>query len=339
MIKKTETNYCLKKNNTFGINVKCNTLHRVKSENDIFQVLNSNNFNKENFLILGGGSNILFTKNFDGSIIKNEIRGKKIIQECEESISVKVGAGENWHDLVLWSVKKNLSGLENLALIPGNVGAAPIQNIGAYGAEVKDVIVKVFAISVKDITQKQYLNKHCYFEYRDSIFKQKLKNKVIITHVIFKLSKKPKLNTTYSGIKEEIKKQNVEVTTKSIFNAVIKIRSEKLPDPKVIGNCGSFFKNPIISLKKFESIEKKFPEIINYKTKDGKIKIAAAWMIESCGWKGYRSGDAGVHSNQSLVLVNYGKSSGDEILDLSKEIIKSVKKKFDITLNPEVNII
>ena len=329
----------LKKLNTFGVDVRCKLFHTVSCVEEAKKIIISKEFNENKYLILGGGSNLLFIKNFDGLIIKNEIKGFEILHEDKYSKTIKVGAGENWHKLVLWSVKSGLSGLENMALIPGNVGAAPIQNIGAYGSEVKDVIQQVRLLEIDNGNELTLNNENCEFEYRNSIFKKNLKNKVIITHVSFKLNKQPNNNTEYGDIAKEIKNMGEEVSTESICNAVIKIRERKLPNPEDIGNCGSFFKNPIISNEKFHRLVKKYPGIVGYELSDTETKIAAGWLIEKCGWKGYRTGDVGVHEKQALVLVNYKNGTGEEIISLAGKIQKSVHEKFDIQILPEVNII
>ena len=334
-----EKNISLRKLNTFGVNVKCKFYCKVQSEKEMVSVINSEEYNNNSHLILSGGSNVLFLKDYDGLIIQNEIKGKQITEEKSESTILRVGAGENWHQFVLWSIKNGLSGLENMALIPGNVGSSPMQNIGAYGVEVKDFIVSVEGLNLD--TKEAFIlkNSECNFEYRDSIFKQELKEKVMITHVNFELSKTPINNTKYGAIKEEIKSLGLPVSTESICKAVINIRTRKLPNPEVIGNIGSFFKNPVISTSEFLKIQKQFSEIVGYKVSDTKTKVAAGWLIDQCGWKGYRKGDAGVHKNQALVLVNHGNATGEEILSLSKEIQQSVKDKFKIDIHPEVNII
>ena len=334
-----EKNISLRKLNTFGVNVKCKFYCKVQSEKEMVSVINSEEYKNNSHLILSGGSNVLFLKDYDGLIIQNEIKGKQITEEKSESTILRVGAGENWHQFVLWSIKNGLSGLENMALIPGNVGSSPMQNIGAYGVEVKDFIVSVEGLNLD--TKEAFIlkNSECNFEYRDSIFKQELKEKVMITHVNFELSKTPINNTKYGAIKEEIKSLGLPVSTESICKAVINIRTRKLPNPEVIGNIGSFFKNPVISTSEFLKIQKQFSEIVGYKVSDTKTKVAAGWLIDQCGWKGYRKGDAGVHKNQALVLVNHGNATGEEILSLSKEIQQSVKDKFKIDIHPEVNII
>lgn len=329
----------IQKLNTFGIDVKCKLFCKIENENDFLKLIISDEFKNNRTLILGGGSNLLFTKNFDGLIIKNEIRGKEIIEDSKNTKTIKVGAGENWHEFVLWSIKEGLSGIENMALIPGNVGASPMQNIGAYGAEAKNVIENVFAINKKNGESIVLNNSECNFKYRDSIFKHDLKDKVFITHVSFILNKTPNNNTTYGDIEKEIESLNLDISTESICKAVIKIRERKLPNPSEIGNSGSFFKNPIISSSKFLNLQRKFPNIIGYKISSKTTKVAAGWLIEKCGWKGYREGDAGVHTKQALVLVNYGNANGKQIQSLAQKVQLSVKKKFDIQLSPEVNMI
>ena len=334
-----EKNISLRKLNTFGVNVKCKFYCKVQSEKEMISVINSEEYNNNSHLILSGGSNVLFLKDYEGLIIQNEIKGKQITEEKSESTILRVGAGENWHQFVLWSIKNGLSGLENMAHIPGNVGASPMQNIGAYGAEVKDFIVSVEGLNLD--TKEAFIlkNSECNFKYRDSIFKHELKEKVMITHVNFELSKSPINNTKYGAIKEEIRSLGLPVSTESICKAVINIRTRKLPNPEVIGNIGSFFKNPVISTSDFLKTQKQYSEIVGYKVSDTETKVAAGWLIDQCGWKGYRKGDAGVHKNQALVLVNHGNATGEEILSLSKEIQQSVKDKFKIDIHPEVNII
>lgn len=336
---KLQNNISLQDLNTFGIDVSCKLFCTVSSTKEIKRLLVSKEYTKNNVLILGGGSNLLFTQDFNGLIVKNEVMGFETLSENKHNKIIKVGAGENWHQFVLWSIKNGLSGVENMALIPGNVGASPMQNIGAYGVEAKDVIDKVWAVEIENGKELILSNKDCEFQYRNSIFKNDLKNKVIITHVSFNLSKTPKNNTEYGDIKQEIKDLGVKVSTESICKAVINIREKKLPNPDKIGNSGSFFKNPIISSSKFINLQQLNPKIIGYKISETEIKVAAGWLIEKCGWKGHRKGDAGVHKNQALVLVNYGKATGKEIITLAKKIQESVKNKFDIDIHPEVNII
>ena len=325
--------------NTFKINVNAKYLALFHNMNELKQILNNKIIEKEKILIIGEGSNILFTKNFNGLILVNKIKGIQIKKNTEESVFVCVGAGENWHNFVVWSVKNGFSGIENLALIPGLVGASPIQNIGAYGVEVKDFITQVKYIDLT--TKKSYLlsNEECEFKYRDSIFKNKLKHKIVITEVIYKLSKKPKLNISYSALKNKIKETTDVISTESILKAVISIRQTKLPDPKKLANSGSFFKNPIVSNSKFKMLKKKFPNIVAYKNSEKDIKIAAGWLIDNAGWKGYRERNCGVHKNQALVLVNYDNATGQDIFNLAQKIKKAIKEKYNVTLEEEVTIL
>jgi UDP-N-acetylmuramate dehydrogenase len=332
-------NYSLKNHNTFGVAAKAKYFASFSSEDQLAELLKDNICKTEPLFILGGGSNILLTQDFDGLILANNIKGIEIITEDAESASIAVGAGEIWHDFVLWSIQQNLSGIENLALIPGLVGASPMQNIGAYGTEVKDVITKVNYIEIESRNKKSFTNSECDFSYRNSIFKEELKGKVVITEVVYKLSKTPLNNTKYGAITDELKRLNKEPSPESIAQAVINIRSSKLPDPKILGNSGSFFKNPIIETTQFEKLKKEFPEMVGYKVSETKIKIAAGWLIDNAELKGYREGDAGVHKNQALVLVNYGNASGLEIINLAKEIQEIVKEKYGIQIEPEVNIL
>jgi len=334
-----QENISLKDANTFGLDVSCKLFYEINSATDIKHLIKSTEYTKNKSLILGGGSNVLFTENFDGIIIKNNILSIKIISENTEYTEVKVGAGENWHQFVLWSLKNNLSGLENLSLIPGNVGTSPIQNIGAYGVEVRDVITKVEGFYLESGEQFTLQNKECNFGYRNSIFKKELKGKVIISHVYFRLNKIEKLNTEYGVIKDELKLLGLQNSSENVSKAVISIRLRKLPDPNEIGNCGSFFKNPIISTTQFKELNEQYSEIVGYKVSETQTKVAAGWLIDQCGWKGYKKGDVGVHKNQALVLVNYGNAKGKEIISLSEKIQKSVIAKFGIEIHPEVNII
>ena len=333
------TNYCLKNHNTFGISAKAKYFSSFDSEDKLIALLKDNICKTAPIFILGGGSNILLTQDFNGLILANNIKGIKIISENKKSANVAVGAGEIWHDFVLWSIQQNLSGIENLALIPGLVGASPMQNIGAYGVEVKDVITKVNYIDIETGNKTSFTNSECNFSYRDSIFKNELKGKAIITEVEYKLHKIPLNNTKYGAITDELKRLNKAPSPKSIAQAVINIRSRKLPNPKVLGNSGSFFKNPIIKTTHFEQLKKDFPELIGNKVSKTQTKISAGWLIDNAGLKGYRKGDAGIHKNHALVLVNYGNASGNEIINLAKEIQQKIKKKYDIQIDPEVNIL
>ncbi|MDP7567897.1 MAG: UDP-N-acetylmuramate dehydrogenase, partial [Flavobacteriales bacterium] len=284
-------------------------------------------------------SNILLTKDFEGLILHNKIEGICILEDNENDITVEVGGGVDWHDFVMWSLSQELSGIENLALIPGTVGASPVQNIGAYGMEVKDTIHKVMAFEISTQKTKTFNNTDCKFAYRNSIFKGELKNKYIITKVEFKLSKTALNKTNYGAIEEELKNLNLEASVKNIAEAVINIRSRKLPNPAELGNSGSFFKNPIIETSQFEQLKKEFPEMVGYKITESTTKIAAGWLIDNAGLKGYRKADAGVHKNQALVLVNYGNASGKDIINLAKEVQQKIKDKYGIRIEAEVNIL
>ena len=327
----------LKEFNTFGIDVLANNFNKAKNEDEILHFLIEN---KCNPLILGGGSNILFKNNINKPILKIEIKGIQIIEENENSIYVSVGAGENWNDFVRWSLAKNYGGIENLSLIPGNVGSAPIQNIGAYGAELKDVFHSCRAISIDNKIIKTFNKDECNFTYRSSIFKEKLKNKYVISRVTFRLSKTNHvINSEYKPLNNLLNERGIITPTiQDISKLVIEIRTNKLPDPKKIGNCGSFFKNPIISNLKFKNLFKKFNTIPNYKISKNEVKIPAAWLIEECGFKGKIEGKTGTHKKHALVIVNNGGASGEEIYKFSQNIKKSVLKKFNILLEEEVNI-
>ena len=333
------SNYPLRDYNTFNISVNAKLFYEFKDKISLQKILKKEDLINENILILGGGSNILFSKNYDGLILKNGILGINIISETNNHVEVKVGAGENWHEFVLWSINNNLSGIENLALIPGLVGASPIQNIGAYGMEVKDTITNVKFIDIKNGIEKSLNNKDCNFEYRSSIFKKELKNKTIITDVTFKLSKTDLNIIKYGAIKSELKSLKEKPSSKAICQAVINIRSRKLPNPKELGNSGSFFKNPIITNNKYTQLKKNFPDLVAYKESNTRMKIAAGWLIERAGWKGFKEKNVGVYKNQALVLVNHGNASGQDIIDLSKKIQESIFQKFQIEILPEVNII
>ncbi len=327
-------NISLKPYNSFSIDVLAKTFIEINSISELKEVIKK--FKK--CFVLGGGSNMLLIKPIEIPVIKLNIKGITFENLDDNTVLVNAMAGENWHDFVIWCIGKNYGGLENLSLIPGTVGACPIQNIGAYGVEVKDSIIKVEALEIK--TQKIHVlsNADCQFAYRDSIFKSSKKGKYIIVKVTFKLTtNNHNLNMAYGAIKSELANID-EPNIQQISNAVIKIRSSKLPNPKDIGNSGSFFKNPIVNLSQFKKLQKINPNIPFYKIAENKIKIPAGWLIEQCGFKGKRFGNAGIHKKQALVLVNYGNATGKEILELSKTIQKFVKKTFNIDLQTEVNI-
>ncbi len=291
-------------------------------------------------MILGGGSNVLFTRNFLGMVLKMEISGIDIVEDAEDSVLVSFGAGENWHQCVLWAVENNYGGIENLSLIPGTIGAAPMQNIGAYGVEVKEVFHSLEAYEVKTGKIVRFFNEDCKFGYRYSVFKGPQRDKYIITKVNLRLSKKPVYNISYGAIKETLDEMGVEeLSLKAISQAVINIRQSKLPDPAQIGNAGSFFKNPVVENSYFDSLRAAFEEIPGYRLDEEYTKVPAAWLIDQCGWKGKRKGNIGVHDKQALVLVNHGGGKGKDLVDLSEEIQKSVQGTFGIQLETEVNII
>jgi UDP-N-acetylmuramate dehydrogenase len=337
-------NFSLKEYNTFGIDATAQYFSTFNSVEQLTVLLESKKLITHHSLlitfILGGGSNILLTKNVEGLVLKNEIKGIEKISEDENYIYVKAGAGENWHQLVLYCINNNLAGIENLSLIPGNVGASPMQNIGAYGVELKDVFYELEAFYLPERKLVKFSLGDCEFGYRESVFKRKFKDQFVIINVTYRLFKTPRFNTSYGAIEQELQAMGVqELSIRSISQAVINIRSSKLPDPAVIGNAGSFFKNPEIDLEQFEVLKISFPDIVGYILNDEQVKLAAGWLIEQCGWKGYRKGDAGCHAKQALVLVNYGHAKGSDILHLSEDIIASVKGKFNVLLEREVNII
>ncbi len=339
-----QKNISIKEYNSFGINAYTSLFAKFNSVNELSEQLEfkqpQTTNHKPQTLILGGGSNILFTKDFEGLVLKNELHGIKEIKEDAHHVYVQVGAGENWHQFVLHCIKKGWAGVENLSLIPGNVGASPMQNIGAYGVEIKDVFYSLQAYHIKDKKIVNFSLNDCEFGYRESVFKRKLKDQFVITSVTYRLNKIPDFNISYGAIEQELEKMGVEeLSLQSVSQAVINIRSSKLPNPAEIGNAGSFFKNPEISSNEFHELTRMFPAIVGYALPSGNIKLAAGWLIEQCGWKGYRKGDAGCHEKQALVLVNYGNAKGSEIYDLSEEILKSVKEKFGVRLEREVNII
>ena len=332
-------NFSLKNHNTFGIEAKAKSFVAVHSVAELQQILEENSSKKK--FILGGGSNMLLTQDIDALVIHVDLKGKKIIKEDESHVWVESQAGENWHEFVLWSIAQDFGGLENMSLIPGNVGTTPVQNIGAYGTEIKDTFVSCEAMEIATQKMCSFQHSECNFGYRESIFKQEAKDQYIITSVVFKLTKKNHhINTSYGDITAELAKQNVtKPTLKDVSNAVIAIRKSKLPDPKELGNSGSFFKNPIVLKADFEPIHAKFPEMKFYEVSDTEVKVPAGWLIEQVGFKGKRFGDAGIHKNQALVLVNYGNATGQEILAVSRDIQKTVFEKFGIHIEAEVNVI
>lgn len=336
-------NFSLKNYNSFGIDASARYFATFDSVQQLELQLEAKRElapGAQEKMILGGGSNILLTKNFDGLVLKNELGGIEVVKEDEDTVYLRSGAGVNWHQFVLYCIEKNYAGVENLSLVPGNVGASPMQNIGAYGVEIKDVFHSLEAFHVQDKKRVHFSLADCAFGYRESVFKGKYRNQFVILNVTYRLNKKPQFNISYGAISQELQNMGIkDLSIAAVSQAVINIRRSKLPDPAVIGNAGSFFKNPEVDNNSFHTLKEKYPAIVGYDLHNGKTKLAAGWMIEQCGWKGYRKGDAGCHNLQALVLVNYGDAKGEEIYALSGEIISSVQEKFGITLEREVNII
>lgn len=332
-------NFSLKNYNTFGIEAKAKSFVEVGNTAELAQILKEHQ--NEKLFILGGGSNMLLTQDIDALVIYVNLKGKNILKEDDDFVWVQGNAGENWHEFVLWNLEQNFGGIENMSLIPGNVGTTPIQNIGAYGAEIKDTMISCEAMNIKTQETVTFNNAECKFGYRESIFKNEAKNQYVITSVVYKLTKKNhKINTSYGAIDSELAKHNISnPTIQDVSNAVIAIRKSKLPDPKELGNSGSFFKNPIVPKKVYEKAHAQFPDMPHYTVGENEVKVPAGWLIEQAGFKGKRFGDAGVHTLQALVLVNYGNATGQEILNVSKDIQKTILEKYGIAIEAEVNII
>ncbi len=336
-----QENQSLKKYNAFAVEAKAKYFAVIHTKEELFTLFINGKYDRLPRLLLGGGSNILLTKDFQGIVVKINLKGISIEKQQGDWVYVKAMAGENWHRFVLWTLNQNYGGLENLSLIPGNVGTAPVQNIGAYGVELKDVLYELTAFEIETKSIKKYSLDDCQFGYRTSIFKKMLKGKVVILSITVKLKKQNHLIwDTYGAIKNELIKKKIQhPTIKDLSKAVMTIRKQKLPNPEDIGNAGSFFKNPVISTQKLNLLRNEYPSLSFYPVNEQKVKIAAAWLIEKAGWKGKRFGDAGVHEKQALVLVNYGKATGREIMMLSQKIIEDVQAKFQIMLEREVNVL
>jgi UDP-N-acetylmuramate dehydrogenase len=336
-----QENTSLKNLHTFGIDVAAKyytTFQHIHELEESYTFIKNNHIASS--MILGGGSNVLFTKNFDGLLLKNQIKGISLVKEDAHFVYLKVGAGESWHGFVQYCISKTLGGVENLSLIPGCVGASPMQNIGAYGVEIKDVFEELEAWHFNDQQLVRFNLHDCAFGYRESVFKQQFKNQFAIISVTFKLRKQPIYNVSYGAIQQELEQMGVQqLSIANISQAVINIRSSKLPDPAQIGNAGSFFKNPTVTAETFQQLQLQFPAIVGYPLPNNDIKLAAGWLIEQCGFKGFRKGDAGCYAKQALVLVNYGNATGAEIFELSENIIGAVQKKFSVLLEREVNIL
>lgn len=334
-----QENKSLRKLNTFSIEAKAQFYTEIESVEALLEIIQASEWKTVPKFILGGGSNILLIHDIPGLVIHNRIKGIKVLDENEDHIWLHVGGGEIWHEFVLYCVEHQLAGVENMSLIPGTIGAAPMQNIGAYGVEVREVIESVEAIYLDSGEKKVFANEACQFGYRDSIFKHDLKGKIMITGVVFKLNKKPVFRTDYGDISRTLTEMNLPVSIKNISDAVINIRKSKLPDPLEIGNAGSFFKNPEITQSAFESLKSKYPVLHGYPTTSDLVKVPAGWLIEQAGWKGYQEGEVGVHNRQALVLVNYANGTGSEVEALARKIQKSVLDQFGIELSMEVNFI
>lgn len=332
-------NQALKPFNTFGISATARYFAEVHNQQDLATLFETEIAQQQPRFILGGGSNVLFTQDFDGLVIKNCLRGKTVLREEGHTVFVQAGAGEVWHQFVLWCIEQGFGGIENLSLIPGCVGAAPMQNIGAYGVELKDVFESLEAFFPATGEVRTFDAAACAFGYRESVFKRALKNQCIITSVTLRLSKKPNVNTSYGAIEAELERQGISNPgIREVSNAVIAIRESKLPNPAEIGNAGSFFKNPVIATEQYDALKQRFPEMVGYPAGEGRTKVAAGWLIEHAGWKGKTLGNYGVHKRQALVLVNYGGAKGSEVYNLSEDILASVQANYGIALEREVNI-
>lgn len=333
-------NFPLKRYNTFAVDAAAKAFVNVSSEDELFEILSAEELKSYSKFILGGGSNILFTKDYNGLVIKNSIPGIEIINEDERTATIEAGAGVIWNNLVDYCVSRNLGGIENLVLIPGTAGAAPIQNIGAYGEELSETFISLRGFYIETAIPAIFYKNDCGFGYRNSIFKNELKHKFVVSKISLRLNKNPEIYTDYGNVKEELEKTGkTNFTIKDVSEVISKIRREKLPDPSVIGNAGSFFKNPEIKPEEYDRLKERYPDIKGFPLFNGNVKLPAAWLIDRAGWKGIRKGNAGTHSRQALVIVNYGSATGEEVLHFAKEIKRSVYEKFEIILEEEVNII
>ncbi len=333
-------NASLKSYNTFGVSASAASLSSIQSQEEALETAEWLRKEKQNVLILGGGSNVLLTRDVDAHVVLNRIMGIEQVSADDHSVVLRVGAGVVWHDFVEHCISAQLGGVENLALIPGMVGASPMQNIGAYGVEIESVFVSLEAVHLPTGELHTFQRDECGFGYRESIFKNSVKGQYLITHVSYRLAKRPSFNVTYGAIQDELERMGVsELSLRSVADAVISIRRSKLPDPAKLGNAGSFFKNPVVPVSFYEGLSTSRPDVAAYPAGEGYVKLAAGWLIEQAGWKGYRSNGCGVHDRQALVLVNHGGASGSEIFDLSTRILEDVKQKFGVALEREVNIL
>lgn len=336
---KDYTNYSLLPYNTFGMDVKAARFVEYESVNELLCFLKEWKAQKTPLLHVGRGSNLLFVSDYQGTVLHSGIKGMQVVSETDEWVEIRVGAGEVWDDFVDYTVKQGWYGAENLSLIPGEVGASAVQNIGAYGVEAKDLIVSVETVAVNDGTTRLFKQDECGYAYRESVFKRELKGLYIVTYVTYRLKKQPEFHLDYGNIRSELEKEGGELSLEKLRRVIIRIREAKLPDPEKIGNAGSFFMNPIVPLAQFEDLLKEYPDMPFYKVGDDRVKIPAGWMIDRCGWKGKRLGNAGVHDKQALVLVNLGRATGSEVVKLAEEVVCSVKEKFGVAIHPEVNFI
>ncbi len=335
---KEYTNYPILRYNTFGMDVKTSCFVEYSSVSELQSFLSAKEYSLP-LLHIGGGSNLLFLSDFKGTILHSAIKGIDITGESDEWIDIKVGAGEVWDDFVSYTVSKGFYGAENLSIIPGEVGASAVQNIGAYGVEAKDIILTVHTVRISDSSERVFSNEECRYSYRNSIFKGEMKRQYIVTHVTFRLRKSPEFHLSYGNISSELEKRNLSPSLVNIRDIIIEVRRSKLPEPEELGNAGSFFMNPMVSMQKFKQLESEFPDIPHYPVDENTVKIPAGWMIDRCGWKGRNIGPAGVYHKQALVLVNLGGATGKDISCLADEIIKSVYEKFGVDIHPEVNYI
>lgn len=325
--------------NTFGMDVKASRFVEYASVEELRGLWNAEREAVARALHIGGGSNLLFASDYEGLILHSAIKGYTVVKETEEEVEVRVGAGEVWDDFVAYTVANGWYGAENLSLIPGEVGASAVQNIGAYGVEAKDLIVSVDTFGLETGEERRFMREECRYAYRESVFKQELKGKYAVTFVTYRLKKHPVFHLEYGNIRAELEKQGCQVDLENVRRIIIAIRQAKLPDPKVLGNAGSFFMNPVVPKMQFEALLAQYPDMPHYPVDDAHVKIPAGWMIDRCGWKGKRVGHAGVHEKQSLVLVNCGGATGKEVMHLAEEIVASVRERFGVTIRPEVNYI
>lgn len=325
--------------NTFGMDVKASRFVEYASVEELRGLWNAEREAVARALHIGGGSNLLFASDYEGLILHSAIKGYTVVKETEEEVEVRVGAGEVWDDFVAYTVANGWYGAENLSLIPGEVGASAVQNIGAYGVEAKDLIVSVDTFGLETGEERRFMREECRYAYRESVFKQKLKGKYAVTFVTYRLKKPPVFHLEYGNIRAELEKQGCQVDLENVRRIIIAIRQAKLPDPKVLGNAGSFFMNPVVPKMQFEALLAQYPDMPHYPVDEAHVKIPAGWMIDRCGWKGKRVGHAGVHEKQALVLVNCGGATGKEVMHLAEEIVASVRERFDVTIRPEVNYI